>query len=635
MRNPFRLRASQRTSSDEEFVRLFSPGALDLLDDIKDPFGGVVFLRSAPGGGKTTLLRMLTPRPLQLVHQLAAHHPQVRTTHEALRSVGALNDDGPAVLGAMVAFNKEYQDLAAFDRGNALFRELVNSRIVIATLRAVLERTGRNFPADLHRLQFEWEPESNLSIPASADGQRLFDWASEIERNFYDRMDDLGDPEPPAGGHARLDAIRWFARARISDPRGPIEARRLLLLDEIQTLSASQRQTLIQLATDAREACGLWLAERLEALNHQDLLSEGALQERDYEGVVQLERRWGGQRAKTFNRFVESVANLRLGKADGFADREFFPLIGETDDLDDWEAPFTLRSEQIEREIVGANGRGGRYATWLENARACDGTAIDRAVRWRLTQVLVARDLQRAQASFEFDALTGDEFEKRARGVEKAAEHFVRREAGAPIYFGREALGQSASNNVEQYLEIAGEMFEEISAKVGSQRETPTPLSATRQDALLRQVARSRWDQLVRRMPRGYEARRLLEAIGTFCQQQTFRPTAPYAPGVTGVAITMADRAQLIDRPDGEIRPFIPLRDVLTSLVAQNLLVPRVDHQNNGRTYVVFYLNRLLCVHFDLPLGYGGWRHKPLSSLVRWQEVGERSEDLAEVGQLV
>lgn len=635
MRNPFRLRASQRTSSDEEFVRLFSPGALDLLDDIKDPFGGVVFLRSAPGGGKTTLLRMLTPRPLQLVHQLAAHHPQVRTTHEALRSVGALNDDGPAVLGAMVAFNKEYQDLAAFDRGNALFRELVNSRIVIATLRAVLERTGRNFPADLHRLNFEWEPESGLSIPAAADGQRLFDWASEIERNFYDRMDDLGDPEPPAGGHARLDAIRWFARARISDSRGPIEARRLLLLDEIQTLSASQRQTLIQLATDAREACGLWLAERLEALNHQDLLSEGALQERDYEGVVQLERRWGGQRAKTFNRFVESVANLRLGKADGFADREFFPLIGETDDLDNWEAPFTLRSEQIEREIVGANGRGGRYATWLENARACDGTAIDRAVRWRLTQVLVARDLQRAQASFEFDALTSDEFEKRAKGVEKAAEHFVRKEAGAPIYFGREALGQSASNNVEQYLEIAGEMFEEISAKVGSQRETPTPLSATRQDALLRQVARGRWDQLVRRMPRGYEARRLLEAIGTFCQQQTFRPTAPYAPGVTGVAITMADRAQLIDRPDGEIRPFIPLRDVLTSLVAQNLLVPRVDHQNNGRTYVVFYLNRLLCVHFDLPLGYGGWRHKPLSSLVRWQEVGERSEDLAEDGKLV
>lgn len=614
---------------------MFSPGALDLLDDIKDPFGGVVFLRSAPGGGKTTLLRMLTPRPLQLVHQLAAHHPQVRSTHEALRSVGALGEDGPIVLGAMVVFNKEYQDLAAFDRGNALFRELVNSRIVIATLRAVLERTGRTFPVDLQRLRFEWEPESGLSIPAAADGQRLFDWASEIERNFYDRMDDLGDAEPPAGGHVRLDAIRWFARARITDARGPIMARRLLLLDEIQTLSASQRQTLIQLATDAREACGLWLAERLEALNHQDLLSEGALQERDYEGVVQLERRWGGQRAKTFNRFVESVANLRLSKADGFADREFFPLIGETDDLDQLEAPFALRSEQIEREIVGANGRGGRYVTWLENARACDGTAIDRAVRWRLTQVLVARDLQRAQASFEFDALTADEFEKRAKGVEKAAEHFVRKEAGAPIYFGREALGQAASNNVEQYLEIAGEMFEEISAKVASQRDTPTPLSATRQDALLRQVARGRWDQLVRRMPRGYEARRLLEAIGAFCQQQTFRPTAPYAPGVTGVAITMADRAQLIDSPDDEIRPFIPLRDVLTSLVAQNLLVPRVDHQNNGRTYVVFYLNRLLCVHFDLPLGYGGWRHKSLSSLVRWQELGERSEDLAEDGRLV
>lgn len=448
-------------------------------------------------------------------------------------------------------------------------------------------------------------------------------------------MDDLGDPNPPAGGHARLDAIRWFTRVRIVDARGPIEARRLLLLDEIQTLSTGQRHTLIQLATDAREACGLWLAERLEALNHQDLLSEGALQERDYEGVIQLERRWGGQRARTFNRFAESVANLRLSKADGFADREFFPLISETDDLDLWERSFAARSVEIEREIVGANGRGGRYDQWLEIARGADGTAIDRAIRWRLTQVLVARDLQRAQASFEFDSLTTEEFDKRAKGVEKAAEHFVRMEANAPVYFGRETLGQVASNNVEQYLEIAGELFEEISAKAGSLRNTPTPLSATRQDALIRQVARGRWEQLVRRVPRGYEARRLLEAIGAFCKQQTFRPTAPYAPGVTGIAITMADRAQLIDRPAEKIRSFLPLRDVLTSLVAQNLLVPRVDHQNNGRTYVVFYLNRLFCVHFGLPLGYGGWRHKSLSTLLRWQELGERSEDLAEDAQLV
>lgn len=55
MRNPFRIRASQRSVSDEQFVRLFGPGALDVVDDEEDPFSGLVFFRSAPGGGKDNL----------------------------------------------------------------------------------------------------------------------------------------------------------------------------------------------------------------------------------------------------------------------------------------------------------------------------------------------------------------------------------------------------------------------------------------------------------------------------------------------------------------------------------------------------------------------------------------------------
>ena len=37
---------------------------------------------------------------------------------------------------------------------------------------------------------------------------------------------------------------------------------------------------------------------------------------------------------------------------------------------------------------------------------------------------------------------------------------------------------------------------------------------------------------------------------------------------------------------------------------------------------MVFYLNRLLCVQFGLPLGRGGWRHRPLEELNAWLEKG-------------
>lgn len=635
MRNPFRIRASQRSVSDEEFVRLFSAGALDLLSQVSDPWGGLVFLRSAPGGGKTTLLRLLTPRPLELTDQLADASQTVRTTRDALRSTGAVGDLGPELLGAMVVFTNEYKDLADFDRANSLFRELVNSRIVIATLRAVLQREGRAYPADLHRLRFDWQPESGATIPASADGKELFDWASRVEHNFYERMDELGEPAPFQGGHARLDGLKWFAQARIEGPRGQVEARRVLLLDELQTLAPTQRTGLIEFITNAREQCGIWIAERLEALSHRDLLSQGALEDRDYQGILQLERQWSGSRARSFAKFVESIANLRAAKADGFEDRDLFSLVAERDELPEWDAAFDAASAAVEGRIVEINGRGSRYDRWLEVARGHPGDAVERAVYWRTAEILVARDVQRAQTSFDFDALTSDEFDKRGKGLERAAEHFVRIEADAPVYFGRDTLAQVASSNVDQYLEVAGELFEEISAKVRYRRDKPMPLSPERQDALIRQVAQSRWDGLVRRLPRGWEARRLLEAIGAFCRRETFRPTAPYAPGVTGIAITMGDRKTLIDSADDQIKTLLPLRDVLTSLVAHNLLIPRLDHQNNGRDYVVFYLNRLLCVQFDLPLGSGGWRAKSLGELAQWLQAGAGAEGASEEPTLV
>jgi ABC-type transport system involved in cytochrome c biogenesis ATPase subunit len=62
--NPFLERVSDPTTSDLDFVRLFSPKILEKLDE--NAFkGGVHIFRSAPGAGKTTLLRAFTPVALR------------------------------------------------------------------------------------------------------------------------------------------------------------------------------------------------------------------------------------------------------------------------------------------------------------------------------------------------------------------------------------------------------------------------------------------------------------------------------------------------------------------------------------------------------------------------------------------
>jgi len=114
MRNPFRLRASQRSVRDEQFVKLFAAGALDLLNDADNPWSSLVYLRSAPGGGKTTLLRLLTPGPLKKVARLQDDQ-ETKPTRDALSKAGAILDDVPAILGVMIGFTNDYRDLDEID----------------------------------------------------------------------------------------------------------------------------------------------------------------------------------------------------------------------------------------------------------------------------------------------------------------------------------------------------------------------------------------------------------------------------------------------------------------------------------------------------------------------------------------
>ena len=620
MRNTFRLRASQRAVSDEQFVRLFAPRALDLIDELDDPWHGLVILRSAPGCGKTSFLRLLTPRPLRVAAMLHDDEKS-KPTYDALRKHGALDENGPTLLGAMTAFTSEYRDIEDFDVAGGMFRELLNARIVISTIRAVLERTDKAYPEDLETIETSWEPDTDATIPARATGKELFEWASQIEREFYDRLDELGSGRRPVSGHTKLDGLSWFARAEIRDSTGLLQAKRVLLLDDLQFLSDRQRTLLIELLTASRHPCGIWIAERMEALGHREMLSEGVLRQRDFEGVIHLEKSWD-KRKVAYRKFVAEIAELRSHRADGFEDREFLKSLAEHDDPAVWDKHFNEQCEVIERRIVERTEANSRYVELLAAARESSESPPIRARRWRATEILIEIDLGRAQGSFDFEVLSEEDSKKKMAALAQAADLFLRKEMDAPIYFGSDVLADVSSNNVDQYVEAAGDLFDEVSAKQSGPRIAASLLSVDRQHAILKGTALRRWEGLTSRLPRGYDARRFLEAICTYCQRETYRPTAPYAPGVTGFGITMKDRARLIDDPGGNESPFVRLREILASLVAHNLVTPRLGHKNKGKEYAVFYLNRLLCVHYDLPVGHGGWRPQSLIQLSEWVESG-------------
>jgi hypothetical protein len=130
---------------------------------------------------------------------------------------------------------------------------------------------------------------------------------------------------------------------------------------------------------------------------------------------------------------------------------------------------------------------------------------------------------------------------------------------------------------------------------------------------------------LPRRARNGRQALQLLDAIGQFCREETYQPNAPYAPGVTGFALSMGDYNSLYDTENRRARPDVAVwADVLTTALQYNLLLPDMDRPRPSGRVVVLYLNRLICAKYDLPLQYGGFREKRLQDVIAWSTQGFR-----------
>jgi hypothetical protein len=143
-------------------------------------------------------------------------------------------------------------------------------------------------------------------------------------------------------------------------------------------------------------------------------------------------------------------------------------------------------------------------------------------------------------------------------------------------------------------------------------------LSPRQQHDIAKKAAKRLLEAIPRRMPKGDLVRALLDRIGEMSVAETYRPTAPYAPGVNAFAISMADLRHLTSSRAKRDAAEDALREVLTTAVWNNLLQVKLEYPCKGKLWAVFYLNRLLCAHYNLPLNYGGFREKKLTEVKSW-----------------
>lgn len=70
LRNPFKIRATEKIDSDAGFLKLFSPLVLESLEEANQQsklWEHVVYVHSSPGAGKSSLIRVFEPSSLKIL----------------------------------------------------------------------------------------------------------------------------------------------------------------------------------------------------------------------------------------------------------------------------------------------------------------------------------------------------------------------------------------------------------------------------------------------------------------------------------------------------------------------------------------------------------------------------------------
>lgn len=633
-RNPFRMRASEHIASDATFLKLFAPGALELLP-VEELFDRLQVFQSAPGGGKTSLMRLFTPTCLLTLHAYRAYD-DCKDLYQRLRTMEVLDESGPRLLGVMLSCAKNYAVLEDTDlddmRKDRLLFSLLNCRIVLAALRGALDLRRLDYPDDLGRLQINSSHELSevLGIPVSSTGEQFYEWARKIESSICHTLDSL-EPSPLLSmiGHDELYAVQILRPEQIVIDGAQVADRVLVMLDDIHKLARRQRECLMRALVGLRNTASVWIAERLEALRASELLDVGAIGNRDYGQIINLESFWK-QRSKRFETTARDIANRRARTATDVEIESFEGCLQGTLDGTEWANKLQPALETvIERGKVMAD-TDSRFREWVRVRESLEGTTREKLLAWRTAEILIEREKRKQQLAFPFPFSAEDLEKKDDSAARAAAELLLMQEFHLPYYFGFSRLVAIASSNIEQFLAVAGDLFEEAASAALIKK--PHDLSPDRQEKIVQKMAAHWWEkEIPRRIPYSQETRALIEAIARHARSETYKPNAPYSPGVTGIAITMADRNKLRDTSFLETRPDAErLAAVIATCLAHNILEAVPNYPQGYQYWMVLYLNRLLCVHFGLPIQYGGWRPKSIDELCRWQQGGFRPSEKGE-----
>ena len=633
-RNPFLIRTAEQSESDDQFLNLFGLAVLDLLPE-DGSWNRLLPIGSSPGGGKSTLLRLFTPRVLTRI-ATSRNEQDFAPLVQKLTKIDAIDPDGVQLLGVLVNCKDDYNRLTYLDVDHnelsSLFRALLHARLALLTIRAALQLTGHTFPHDAKIIRFEPRAEETTRRPDARiiDGNELFERARDAEQIIIDSLNSLISRPPSLDVGPSVDDFFQLLNTHRILVDGKLLTRHILIMfDDAHLLDKWQRDLLLsELQRHDQTAFASWVAMRMRALEPDVIIAESVNPNREGFELIQLDHwdnpntsQWlldvGEKRASRSELEISSFAGCLSDSLETEFNRSKLEAIADSE-------------RALACEL--AHPFGELYADWISQREAeiSEIPPVEQAARWAQLQVLMHRRIRNPQTEFTFAPLPYSQIENAGTTALDTATIFMCHRNQLPYHYSAKQVVQLASSNVDQFLFLSASLFELLlnTGTIGRSRRRQLPPSA--QHRLIVEESLKYVGDIHSRVPYGRDVSNLVAGIAQLCRQETWRPTVPITPGVTGVSILNSERDALIEAAQTTDSPERRLVNALASAVAHNVLAMRPTNRQRDENRTLFYLNRLVCPTFDLPLGFGGYKPRKVADLLHWITTDTASDWITE-----
>ncbi len=626
-KNPFQMKNSEEQVREREFLTLFDCTVLQMID--AGNFSKVSFVSSTPGAGKTSLFRAFTPKILSTII-VPEHREEYKDIYRQMDRLGVISEERVVLASATLSCALNYSiidEMFQNGRRKQIFFALLNYRIAIVLLRSI----GHLLDVDVNnydRISFAEIPHEMISEEdAFKDGYSLYQWACKGERELCRYLDsDRSEQLDVSFVHTSLLMIKLFEATNVLFDGEQYFEKTLIIFDDFHKLADNQKKYLSETVYTLKTTTGVWFGQRLEGIKNEQIISMDGSLSRDYNPNIVIDNYWPDS-SKIFYNMLENIADRRVKEASIGNCHKFSDCILDAVDEKKYSKVLNEYIKSIRGRVESSLESLCVYQNILEHIDTKKMKTFDKAIWYECIQIKENRKNNGQLSLFLGEREKLDEFEEFVKDNEKSARYYICHKCNIPYYVGIGNLSTLSSYNVQQFLVFAGDYFDCYRTKTLDMAISPKKyaLTAEEQTKVLQKAVRRRWNDMDLRYADITVIKQLLNNIAKWGCESRDAERNSYAGGAyTGIGISNLSLKQNIDNPKYDL-----LIKTLGACLASKYLERR---EINKGEIVVFYLNRWLCVYYQLPLAYGGWKKCSLDKALQMCKVNSVDND--EDGQI-